>query len=70
MGDQKGKVLRIVRHLRDENGQIVPKETLVWDPRVIKQYMQHRYQQEAVTTKYAALSHPVRILIVLILLQT
>ncbi|BCR92751.1 DUF3591 domain-containing protein [Aspergillus chevalieri] len=55
MGDQKGKVLRIVRHYRDENGQIVPKETLVLDPRVIKQYMQHRYQQEAVTTKLESL---------------
>lgn len=52
MADQKGKVLRIVRHVKDEKGEIVPKETLVWDPRVIRHYMQHRHQQEAVTTKY------------------
>lgn len=52
MSDQKGKVLRIVRHFKDEKGEIVPKETLVWDPRVIRHYMQHRHQQEAVTTKY------------------
>ena len=52
MSDQKGKVLRIVRHFKDEKGEIVPRETLVWDPRVIRHYMQHRHQQEAVTTKY------------------
>lgn len=52
LADQKGKVLRIIRHVRDDKGEIVPKETLVWDPRVIRHYMQHRHQQEAVTTKY------------------
>ena len=62
MVDQKGKVLRIIRHVRDEKGEIVPKETLVWDPRVMRHYMQHRHQQEALTTKYVWIlqSYPLR----------
>lgn len=52
MADQKGKVLRIVRQFRDERGEIVQKETTVWDPRVIRHYIQHRHKMEALTTKY------------------
>ncbi|OJJ30354.1 hypothetical protein ASPWEDRAFT_45906 [Aspergillus wentii DTO 134E9] len=55
MSDQKGKVLRIVRNYRDEKGDIVPKETLVWDPRVIRHYIQHRHRLEALTTKLESL---------------
>ena len=58
MVDQKGKVLRIIRHVKDEKGEIVPKETLVWDPRVMRHYMQHRHQQEALTTKYVWIYQP------------
>lgn len=53
MRSQRGKVLRIVRDIKDHNtGKIVQKEQLVWDPRVIRHYMQHRYRVEAVSTKY------------------
>lgn len=53
MRSQKGKVMRIVRNFKDENtGQIYQKEQLVWDPRVIRHYMQHRYRVQSVTTKY------------------
>jgi transcription initiation factor TFIID subunit 1 len=55
MGDQKGKVLRIVRRYRDEKGEIYTKESLVWDPRVIRHYMQHRHRLEALTTKLESL---------------
>lgn len=53
MRSQKGKVLRIVRDFKDQStGQIFQKEQLVWDPRVIRHYMQHRYRVESVTTRY------------------
>ncbi|GFF22686.1 putative transcription initiation factor TFIID 111 kDa subunit [Aspergillus udagawae] len=55
MADQKGKVLRIVRQFRGERGEIIQKETTVWDPRVIRHYMQHRHKMEALTTKLESL---------------
>lgn len=59
MRSQRGKVLRILRKFKDENtGEIVQKEQLVWDPRVIRHYMQHRYRIEAVTTKYVPRQYP------------
>ncbi|KAE8166516.1 hypothetical protein BDV40DRAFT_255891 [Aspergillus tamarii] len=51
MPDQRGKVLRIVRQFKDDKGQIYSKETMVWDPRVIRHYIQHRHKLEALTTK-------------------
>ena len=50
---QRGKVLKITREFRNEKGEIVQKEQLVWDPRVIRQYTQHRHNMEAVNTRYA-----------------
>ena len=47
----KGKVLRIMRDVRDENGDIVKKEQVVWDPRVIGKYIQHRHRSESLHTK-------------------
>lgn len=52
---QKNKVLRITRQFKAPNGEILQKEQLVWDPRVIKQYMQHRHRSEALTTKLDSL---------------
>ncbi|KAJ6171328.1 hypothetical protein N7470_000395 [Penicillium chermesinum] len=49
--DQKGKVLRIVRTVRDADGNTVEKEQFVSDPRVIRQYVQHRHRSDALTTK-------------------
>ncbi|PYI05411.1 putative transcription factor TFIID complex 145 kDa subunit [Aspergillus sclerotiicarbonarius CBS 121057] len=51
MPDQRGKVLRIVRTFKDERGELYQKESMVWDPRVIRHYMQHRHRVEALTTK-------------------
>lgn len=48
---QKGKVLRIIREVTGPNGEKVEKEQLVWDPRVIKHYIQHRHRTEALQTK-------------------
>ncbi|KAA8644471.1 hypothetical protein EYZ11_003032 [Aspergillus tanneri] len=55
MADQKGKVLRIIRYYKDEKGSLYPKETLVWDPRVIRHYIQHRHRSEALSTKLDSL---------------
>lgn len=52
---QRGKVLRIMRDFRDENGQIVRKEQVIWDPRVIRKYMQHRHRYETLHTKLESL---------------
>ncbi|OKL55652.1 hypothetical protein UA08_08988 [Talaromyces atroroseus] len=52
---QRGKVLRITRDFMDENGNIYQKEQLVWDPRVIRKYMQLRHRVEAVNTQLAEL---------------
>ncbi|KAJ5923637.1 transcription initiation factor TFIID [Penicillium verhagenii] len=52
---QKGKVLRITRQFKEANGEIVQKEQLVWDPRVIRHYIQHRHRTEALTTKLDSL---------------
>lgn len=52
---QKGKVLRITRQFKAPNGEIMEKEQLVWDPRVIRQYIQHRHRSEALTTKLESL---------------
>ncbi|OQD67227.1 hypothetical protein PENDEC_c041G00512 [Penicillium decumbens] len=52
---QKGKVLRITRQFRAPNGEILRKEQLVWDPRVIRHYIQHRHRTEALTTKLESL---------------
>lgn len=51
MPDQKGKVLRIIRYYKDEKGGLYPKESLVWDQRVIRHYIQHRHRAEALSTK-------------------
>ena len=51
MPDQRGKVLRIVRTFKDERGELYQKESMVWDPRVIRHYIQHRHRVEALTTK-------------------
>ncbi|RAK96096.1 DUF3591 domain-containing protein [Aspergillus ibericus CBS 121593] len=51
MPDQRGKVLRIVRTFKDEKGELYQKESMVWDPRVIRHYIQHRHRVEALTTK-------------------
>lgn len=48
---QRGKVLKITREYKDENGNIYQKEQLVWDPRVIRQYTQYRHHLETVNTK-------------------
>ena len=48
---QKGKVLRIMRDFKDGNGGIVKKEQVIWDPRVIKKYIQHRHLTESLHTK-------------------
>lgn len=48
---QKDKVLRIVRQIKDKDGVLHPKETVVSDPRVIRHYLQHRHRVESVTTK-------------------
>lgn len=52
---QKGKVLRITRQFKASNGEILQKEQLVWDPRVIRHYIQHRHRTEALTTKLESL---------------
>jgi transcription initiation factor TFIID subunit 1 len=54
MSDQRGKVLRIIRQVKDKDG-IHQKETLVWDPKVIRHYIQHRHRVESLTTKSVAL---------------
>ncbi|KAJ5089808.1 transcription initiation factor TFIID [Penicillium argentinense] len=46
---QKGKVLRITRQVQGSNGELIEKEQIVRDPRVIKQYIQRRYDTEAST---------------------
>ncbi|KAH8427848.1 DUF3591 domain-containing protein [Aspergillus melleus] len=55
MPDQKGKVLRIIRYYKDEKGGLYPKETLIWDQRVIRHYIQHRHRAEALSTKLDSL---------------
>lgn len=52
---QRGKVLRITRQVKSANGEILEKEQLVWDPRVIRHYIQHRHRVEAVHTKLESL---------------
>ncbi|KAJ5702081.1 transcription initiation factor TFIID [Penicillium malachiteum] len=52
---QKGKVLRITRQFKAPNGEIVQKEQLIWDPRVIRHYIQHRHRSEALHTKLDSL---------------
>lgn len=52
---QKGKVLRITRQFKASNGEILEKEQMVWDPRVIRHYIQHRHRSEALTTKLESL---------------
>ncbi|KAJ5647110.1 Transcription initiation factor TFIID subunit 1domain of unknown function [Penicillium lividum] len=52
---QKGKALRITRQFKEANGEIVQKEQLVYDPRVIRHYIQHRHRTEALTTKLDSL---------------
>lgn len=51
MSDSRGKVLRITRLVQEKDGSKQEKETLVWDPRVIRHYMQHRHRFESLTTK-------------------
>ena len=48
---QRGKVLRIIRDFKDENGEVVKKEQVIWDPRVIRKYVQHRHRTESLHTK-------------------
>ncbi|OJJ45376.1 hypothetical protein ASPZODRAFT_134022 [Penicilliopsis zonata CBS 506.65] len=52
---QRGKVLRIIREYRGEKGEIVQKEHIVSDPRVIRKYIQHRHRLEALHTKLESL---------------
>ncbi|KAJ5595902.1 transcription initiation factor TFIID [Penicillium hetheringtonii] len=52
---QQGKVLRITRQIKADNGEIVEREQIIRDPRVIKQYIQHRHRTEALTTKLESL---------------
>lgn len=52
---QRGKVLRITRQIKADNGEIVEREQIIRDPRVIKQYIQHRHRTEALTTKLESL---------------
>ncbi|KAJ5832915.1 Transcription initiation factor TFIID subunit 1 domain of unknown function [Penicillium riverlandense] len=52
---QRGKVLRITRQIKGASGEILEKEQLVWDPRVIRHYIQHRHRVEAVHTKLESL---------------
>ncbi|KAL2827188.1 hypothetical protein BDW59DRAFT_144388 [Aspergillus cavernicola] len=54
MSDQRGKVLRIIRTVKEKDGY-QQKETMVWDPRVIRHYMQHRHRFESLTTKLDSL---------------
>ncbi|KAL4869518.1 hypothetical protein BDV12DRAFT_167867 [Aspergillus spectabilis] len=54
MSDQKGKVLRIIRQVKDKDG-VHQKETVVSDPRVIRHYLQHRHNVESLTTKLDSL---------------
>lgn len=53
---QKGKVMRITRHVKQPNGEIVEKEQIVSDPRVIRHYMQYRHRSAALTTKLESLA--------------
>jgi len=50
LSDHKGKVLRIIRQVKDKDG-VHQKETVVSDPRVIRHYLQHRHRVESLTTK-------------------
>lgn len=52
---QRGKVLRITRQVKLENGEIVEQEQHVFDPRVIRHYIQHRHHNEAMHTKLESL---------------
>ncbi|KAJ5164131.1 uncharacterized protein N7500_005961 [Penicillium coprophilum] len=52
---QRGKVLRITRQVKLDNGEIVEKEQHVFDPRVIRHYIQHRHHNEAMHTKLESL---------------
>ncbi|CAG8892348.1 unnamed protein product [Penicillium egyptiacum] len=48
---QRGKVLRITRQVKQANGEIVQQEQHVFDPRVIRHYIQQRHADEAMNTK-------------------
>ncbi|KAI2686158.1 hypothetical protein DTO012A7_1848 [Penicillium roqueforti] len=52
---QRGKVLRITRQIRQENGEILHQEQHVFDPRVIRHYIQYRHQHEAMHIKLESL---------------
>ena len=52
---QRGKVLRITRQVKLDNGEIVEQEQHVFDPRVIRHYIQHRHHNEAMHTKLESL---------------
>lgn len=54
LSDHKGKVLRIIRQVKDKDG-VHQKETVVSDPRVIRHYLQHRHRVESLTTKLDSL---------------
>ncbi|KAL4810896.1 hypothetical protein BDV18DRAFT_3227 [Aspergillus unguis] len=56
ISQHKGKVLRIIRQVRDKDGMVRPKESLVSDPRVIRHYLQHRHRFESLTTKLDSLA--------------
>lgn len=45
-----GKVLRITRYFRDEDGQLVKGEDVIEDPRVIRQYLKRRHAKEVENT--------------------
>jgi transcription initiation factor TFIID subunit 1 len=44
---QAGKVLRITRYVRDEDGQLSRREDVIDDVRVIRQYLKRRHAREA-----------------------
>lgn len=50
--NQRNKVLKIVRRVRNDKGELENKVELVTDPKVIRQYLQRRRDLEAEKTQY------------------
>ena len=57
-----GKILRIVRHVRDSHGTLERVEDTIRDPRVIRQYLKRRHAKEAESTMYIPLARGRRVL--------
>ena len=49
-GSQAGKLLRITRHVRDEDGNLEKIEDDIREPKVIRQYLRRRHAKEAENT--------------------